>query len=423
MEDRRSELVRIDDGGVARPIGRKAGEALRTRRGDFRMLPAPAHVVFLRYVGEDGERDPDDGAVVRLAGEVTGPGTLCDIVALVAQTGWRGELTVLDGEATRSIFFDAGNVVAAHSNAVGERAAHIMYKLGALSEDQVDAATRAQERTPQRKFADVVIELGLLPRERVFELLAKQAEEIVHASLRVGDGTFFFLDGFDDARLVMQHHLPAAGLLMEGVRRMDEVKYFRERIPSDAYVPVPTPGRTDVPAPLAAVFQACDGKRNVTDLGRACGLTPFESTHAVFQLVQAGLVQMRAPLPTSVEAIVAIFNEAMRAIFSAVETTGAGEAFRAQLSMYASTAGIYDVLFMGAGPRADGTLDDARIGRNVKTLVQDDDPEEQLGEWLYDYAAYALFNASGGLSTEAEQALSKQVHERIRLLAPRSTRG
>src|SRR5258708_21256189 len=111
--DPRNEMVRIDDAGVAHPLGKTASQRMRTRKGAFRLMPAPMHVVFMRYVGEDGHRDDEDGAIVRLAGEVTAPGAICDIVALVAQAGWRGELVVLDAERSRSIFFGAGNMVLA----------------------------------------------------------------------------------------------------------------------------------------------------------------------------------------------------------------------------------------------------------------------------------------------------------------------
>ena len=92
MRDPRAELVRIDSHGQAHAIGSVASQRLRGHQGAYRLLPTPRHVVFMRYTGEDGERDASDGAVVRLAGEITAPGALCDIVALLAQTGWRGDL-------------------------------------------------------------------------------------------------------------------------------------------------------------------------------------------------------------------------------------------------------------------------------------------------------------------------------------------
>jgi hypothetical protein len=105
MSDQRSELIRIDARGEAHPIGSVASLNMRQRAGAYRLLPGPKHVVFMRYTGEDGRRDSEDGAVVRLAGEITAPGGVCDVVAFVAQTGWRGELIVVDSEAARAVWW------------------------------------------------------------------------------------------------------------------------------------------------------------------------------------------------------------------------------------------------------------------------------------------------------------------------------
>src|SRR6187402_439430 len=138
MRDGKSELVRIDNRGEAHPIGTIASQRLRARAGTYRMLPAPAHVVFMRYTGEDGRRDAEDGAIVRIAGEVTAPGALCDVLALLGQTGWRGELVVQDGEVVRNVFFDQGNVVGALTNVEDERIGSILYRFGMLDTEKRD---------------------------------------------------------------------------------------------------------------------------------------------------------------------------------------------------------------------------------------------------------------------------------------------
>src|SRR5215207_9743051 len=101
MGDERLEMVRIDSTGTAHPVGRTASQWLRARQGAFRLMPAPSHLVVMRYVGEDGRRDEDDGPIFRLSGEITTPGSLCDIVGLIGQAGWAGELVVLDGQTSR----------------------------------------------------------------------------------------------------------------------------------------------------------------------------------------------------------------------------------------------------------------------------------------------------------------------------------
>ena len=225
----RDELVRIDETGVLHPVGKVASQRMRARQGAFRLMPAPDHVLFLRYVGEDGQRDEDDGAVVRLAGEVTTPGALCDIVALVAQAGWKGELVVVSGDAVRSLFFDAGNILAAQTNVEAEGLGALAYRLGAISRADADSLQLTPEEG--RLFGEAIVKQGLLSPEKVFELLAKQAKEIAFATLLAADGMFYFLDRYDGARVGLRHHVSANNLLMEGVQRMDQAKYFQRADP------------------------------------------------------------------------------------------------------------------------------------------------------------------------------------------------
>ena len=122
MRDGKAELVRIDKSGAGAPHWGDCQPApARPAQARTACCRRPAHVVFMRYTGEDGRRDAEDGAIVRLAGEVTAPGALCDILALLGQTGWRASLVVLDGDDMRSVFFDQGNVVGALTNVEEER--------------------------------------------------------------------------------------------------------------------------------------------------------------------------------------------------------------------------------------------------------------------------------------------------------------
>jgi hypothetical protein len=412
----RDELVRIDDTGAVHPVGKIASQRMRGRKGAFRLMPAPDHVIFMRYVGEDGQRDEDDGAIVKLAGEVTAPGALCDIVALVGQAGWKGELVVRSGDASRSLFFESGNILSAQTNVTTERIGSLLYRLGVLSAEEVEAV---EEALPEgRRFGEVAVALGLVTREKLFEVMAKQMNEIAFATLLVSDGMFYFLDRYDSGRVAMRHHVSANSLLMEGVQRMDESKYFRERIPSDSHVPVPMAGRSEPAEELRAVWQACDGRRSVLEVGRACGLGEFEVTRAVFQLVQGGFLYISPPMPEGPQALVSLFNEAISMIFQAAERAQKAALLRDHLAQFASSIGVYDALFSGAGPSADGRLDEARTVQNVKTLGGRD-ADTLLAQWLYEYASFALFDAGSHLSKDEEQRLSRDVSELIKTLAPK----
>jgi CBS domain-containing protein len=419
MRDGKAELVRIDSGGVAHPIGAIASQRLRAREGTYRMLPAPEHVVFMRYTGEDGRRDAEDGAIVRLAGEVTAPGALCDVLALLGQTGWRGELVVLDGDDARSVFFDQGNVVGAVTNVETERLGSVLYRYGVID---ADARDRVMEVVKQgKRFGEAAIELGVLTQDQIYSSISKQVDEIVFAIMTVGDGTFFFLDNFDEARLVSRHTVSANALLMDGVTRMDEMRYFRQKIPSAEHLPVKNDGRGAPDDEFKVAYAAVDGRSSIGDIGRVSGLGEFEITKQVYGLVQSGHVSIHPPRaaggPT---ALVAAANGALTAIFRVAASAGRAEEVRSGLSSFAVGAGVYDMLFRNAGPDASGALDAEAVAHNSAIVAGGGAADNLLKQMLHEYVAFALFSAGAALGSSAEAELSKQVGPALQSLKPQA---
>lgn len=416
MRDPRAELVRIDSHGQAHAIGSVASQRLRSREGAYRLLPTPRHIVFMRYTGEDGQRDASDGAIVRLAGEITAPAAVCDIVALLAQTGWRGELCVLDDDHVRSIFFDQGNIVGAATNVEHERIGSVLYKFGAIDRAQLDGALEAQ--AGGKRFGEVVVERGWLSREQLYQYMSRQIEEIVFAVLGVSDGTFFFLDGFDDTRLVVRHTVGASALLIDSVTRMDEVRFFRQKIPSSEHVPVRNEG--SVPPPeFARVYDAVDGVRSVEEVGRLTGLGEFETTKHLYALVQSHCIAIHPPPVTGgPHAIVAAANAALSAVFRVVAASGHAAALSQSLASFAVGAGVYDILLRGAGPDADGRLDADVVVENSVLVAAGAPPAHVLRQMLHEYVSFALFSVGAALGSAAEAHLVRQVGPMLAVLRP-----
>lgn len=417
MKDARAELIRIDDKGEAHPIGAVAGQRMRAREGAFRVMPAPAHVVFMRYTGEDGRRDAEDGAVVKLAGEITAPASMCDIFAIVTQAGWRGELVVLDGESTRSVFFDASNIVGAQTTVDEERIGMVMYRYGALNAEQHEAAL--EKMSEGMRFGEACVALGVIPQEKVYQYIARQMEEIAFSIFEISDGTFYFLDGFDDSRLVSQHTISANILLMDGVTRLDEIKYFRDKIPTAEHVPVRTEGRGDPPEECKKVYAAVDGQLSVEDIGRFTGTGEFETTKALYTMVQSKHVQIRPPrISGGPSAVVSTANSALRVIHQQADAAGKGTVVRSGLDQFAVGAGVYDILFRSAGPDEMGALDPDRVAENAAIVAGGADPEEFLKQSLHEYVSFALFSAGSALGEETEVSMTREVKPYLDLITP-----
>ena len=266
----RDELIRIDHHGVAHPIGTVASQRMRPHQGTYRLLPSPAHVVLMRYTGEDGRVDKGDGAIVRIAGEITAPGVICDILAMVGQTGWRGILSVHQGATTREIYVDGGTVLGVKSTDTEERLGRVMYRYGHVSQEAL--AELEDAVVDGRRFGEIAVELGVVTKGQVYKAFAQQITEVVVAALHVSDGTYFFLDGFEDTTLPTRQAVSVNTLLMDGVTRMDELAYFTQKIPTVEHVPART-NKSEPPAEdLLRLFELVDGVRSVRELGRVTGL-------------------------------------------------------------------------------------------------------------------------------------------------------
>lgn len=407
MSDR-DDLLRVDGTGAMHPVGRAASQQMRPRRGEWRLIPSPKELVVARSM-------TSGDAVLKLAGEIRTPGALSDIVALASQSSWKGELVVLTDAGNRSFFFDQGTIIGASTTVPEERLGETLYRAGVITREQLDTILAAIA-TSGRRVGEMSVELGILTREKLFAMMSHQIEEMFFAAVHVSEGAFYFFDRFDEKQIFSRTTLNAGALLIEAARRMDEMRFFRDKVPNDSYIPMPVPGKK-APDDLVNVFAQIDGKRSVADIGRAIGLLEFDVTRAVFQLLSSGAITIEAPRPRGPESIVEAFNPALALVHARCDAEGKGQTLRDGLSRFATGGGIYDPLFMGAGPLPDGTLKPARIANNIAALAGED-PDAWLVSLMNDYVGFALFQAESLLERETQGALVTEVMEMLQPVRP-----
>jgi len=407
MSDR-SDLLRVDATGTVHPVGKTASQDLRARIGEWRLVEGPKDILLMRRVGAS--------TVLKLAGEVRSPGALCDIVAIVAQASFRGELLVFDEEKMRSIYFDGGSIIGVATNVPEERLGETLYRFGVVTREQLDTTLESAKATGKR-FGEAIMELEFVTAEDLFPMMARQLEEVFYAVLQISSGSFYFFDRFEDKAVLHRHNLNASALLMEGVRRMDEMRFFRERVPSEDYIPTPTGLQKKPPDVLAEVFAQCDGRRSVAEIGRRIGQLEFEVTRAVFQLLSGGFLTVASPRPEGAGGITDVFSRALAEIHKRCDAASRGNELRDGLARFATGAGIYDPLFVGAGPLPDGTLRSERVARNLAALAGDD-PDAWLIQLLHEYVGFAMFQAESLLPREVERELVTLVADTLAPVRP-----
>ncbi|MBX3213238.1 MAG: DUF4388 domain-containing protein [Labilithrix sp.] len=407
MSDR-DDLLRVDGTGTVHPVGRAASQLLRPRAGEWRLIPSPRELIIARSMsGGD--------AVLKLAGEIRTPGALSDIVSLAAQSQWTGELILLAEVGTRSFYFEHGTIIHASTTVAEERLGETLYRFGVITREQLDKIITVSTETKKR-LGETAIDLGIVPADRLYAMMARQVEEVFYAAVHVSEGSFYFFDRYEEKNIIRRHNLNAGGLLIEAARRMDEMRFFREKIPNDGFIPVPVPGKKP-PDDLVDMFSKIDGTRSIADLGRALGQLEFEVTRGAFQLVSSGCVFVVAPRPRGPEAIVETFNPALAAIHERCDVAGKGADLRDGLSRFATGGGIYDPLFMGAGPLQDGTLKPNRIANNIAALAGEE-PDAWLVGLMNDYVGFALFQAESLLPRDQQSSLMAHVMEILKPVRP-----
>lgn len=360
---------------------------------------------------------------VRLAGEIHVAGSLCDIVALLAQSGRSGTLVVSTADALRAIAIECGELVGASTTAPYERLGEVLYRSGSLGRHEIEEIVM-MANIEGRLFGETVVSMGRLDRTSLEALLVRQAEEVFYAALRADDGVFCFVDEALGVPMTATTRPSLGGLLMEAARRMDEMLMFRERVSSSRHVPARSdaPPGTSLSAEAHAVLALADGSRSVEEIGRELGLLELDVTREVYELSRAGLVDVGSPRVRGPSDMLDIFNDALIDMHRRCDRLRCGDDLRRALRRYVATSQDLAVILDGVIPHDDGSLDIGKVLRNAGIPAQERGArtggleltrrEAHVRVLVGGYVDFAVFHAGSLLPSSAAAELP-QVAGRI----------
>lgn len=136
---------------------------------------------------------------------------------------------------------------------------------------------------------------GVVSDAQLARALEQQSCELIYECLGWSEGRFRFDAG---ASLVAAQrarlNLAADGVVMEGMRRLDEWRVMRAMIPSDAVVLTRAEGDAEVDDHGRAVLTEVDGVRDVRDLRHALGMSRFDLCQVLCRLLRARVLAVAA---------------------------------------------------------------------------------------------------------------------------------
>jgi hypothetical protein len=219
-----------------------------------------------------------------------------DLLNFLHQGRRTGVLLTRSGGTERGIVLIDGNIAWACSTSPSERLGQLLARMGLADHERIEAALRAQAASGEKKrLGQVLVERGVLAADELWRGLRHQVIEIFLGLLVARSGSFVFLRGLDQEGLPTQLALDTQGMLLDGMRRLDEMEHYRTRVPTSDLVPRPTGkavGAGELGPESQQVFSLSNGTRSVAAVATASALGEFEATKAVFKLIEAGYLEV-----------------------------------------------------------------------------------------------------------------------------------
>jgi hypothetical protein len=420
-------LIGIDEAGRV-TVGPGAAKRLAPHAGRFRVVPTTGELVLLQRVATQQDSTSVVQAVppgrVALAGEIDGVGGLVDVINFIHGNSWSGQLAVVDNAVRKTIYFRKGDVRTAASNVADDRLGAILYRYGMISEEMLQDAVKATSASA--KLGQVLVEKGALTPHDLYTYVRKQVEEIFFSVLVLMRGNFYFYRTGDDDGPTSQLLVSAKTLLFEGVRRIDELSYFREKLPGGDVVLVrrePQPQERLGPREQK-VLDLVDGSRDLDRIARATHLGEFETTKILYQLIQSKYVERREEKATikmsmgrpgdSVDdmygRIIDTFNFVYAKIHAAVSAKGKQQALAQGLESFFGSVAEFAPLFVGVSLEADGTLPREQIRSNLQ-MAPTDNKLDYLHRGLNELLFFELFTAGEAVDRREEIELHQRLNQ------------
>lgn len=205
-----------------------------------------------------------------------------------------------EGVATK-LFFEEGRIVACISNEPRHLLGQFLLFRGAITESDLREAMSVQDSTG-RGLPDILVERGAISSVRLEAEVVVKAQETILALFEWDEATFWYRESMTAEDKAVRVNLEVQGLLLEGMKRLDELAQLRKVFPDPGMVPrpgdqLPSPGGLDDSA-AQAVYQAVNGKRTLAEIQLFVHGTEFQVYRRLLRLCELGLIEVaRAELP------------------------------------------------------------------------------------------------------------------------------
>jgi CheY-like chemotaxis protein len=257
---------------------------------------------------------PGEATNESLARESTGFGTalagdlaivsIADVLLLLQDRGYTGSVGLSHGRARMEIYLGQGRVDFAGAQGVADEflLGRFLVSGGHLSQETLAEVLEDRRRDGSKELLGAYLcSRGLLASTGLHKAMAKQTAALVFESLRWGSGRFTFspLTELPAQAREAALSLPVDGLILEGLRRVEEWRVIEQEIGDFDMTFVRNEdklagfGRGQLLREETAIVDLVNGRNTVRDIIRISKMGSYDVTQVLFRLLRSKLIRRR----------------------------------------------------------------------------------------------------------------------------------
>lgn len=285
--------LRIEKNGQVKVLDEFSARRLARFAGDWKLAPSTSYLMlFERTSSSNADLSGESSLISKvLFSGVISEGSLLEFFNFLGENNRTGVLVVTTEKLKKSIFFKDGQVRYATSNLNEDRLGEVLYRYGIVGKNILDEALQDKSK----RLGEKLVQLGYITVADLYKAIKLQLEEICYSSFMLQQGHFYFYQLVSEDLIPSTIHLQTRNILLEGVRRMDEMSYFKKKLPSPDVVPeiMAEASVSNLTDHETSTYNLIDGKRNLNEIARLNRMGLFETTRLIFYLMQGGYIRVR----------------------------------------------------------------------------------------------------------------------------------
>lgn len=223
--------------------------------------------------------------------------TIPEILQLISTGRKSGTLGVQKDDSIVMVYFKDGVIIYGYGPRQTFHLGQLLKEKKVISEKQLEQAIKIQAQVENSKrLGEILISRGFIDRADLESVVKKQVEELVYSLLSWKSGSFKFYENQFPTQEEITVNLSAENIILEGLRRFDEMNMVKETLPNldEVYTISTTEGDCSRNVNLQAkewnVMTLVDGYKTINEICQSSLLDKSETLKKLAQLKLAGII-------------------------------------------------------------------------------------------------------------------------------------